>query len=255
VSLGESSIMVTWYENDDFWETWAPYLFSAARLRNTSSEVDGLIAILELEPGASILDFCCGIGRHSLEFARRGFAVTGVDRTHAYLDRGRAQAGAEGLKIEFIESDMRAFAPRMTFDAAISMFTSFGYFEDPAEDLRVAQTLHESLRPGGNLVIDLNGKEILARNFREREWRQHDDGTLGLEERRIRSGWDWIDSRWILVRGGTIWEGTISTRIYSGSEIAELLKRAGFGVVRLFGNLAGAPYDQNAERLIAVASK
>ena len=247
--------MVAWYENDDFWETWAPYLFSAARLRNTSSEVDALIALLKVAPGASILDFCCGIGRHSLEFARRGFVVTGVDRTRAYLERARAHADAEGLKIEFVESDARAFASAKTFDAVINMFTSFGYFEDPADDLKVAQILHQRLNPGGRLVIDLNGKEILARVFREREWHQHDDGTLGLEERRIRSGWDWIDSRWILVRGGKIWEGTVSTRLYSGAEIAEVLRRAGFGAVRFFGNLAGAPYDHNAERLIAVAAK
>jgi ubiquinone/menaquinone biosynthesis C-methylase UbiE len=103
-----------------FWEIWAPYLFSAARLRNTSSEVDALIALLELAPGASLLDFCCGTGRHSLEFARRGFALTGVDRTVAYLNRARAQADVEGLKIEFIESDVRAFAPPKTFDAARS---------------------------------------------------------------------------------------------------------------------------------------
>jgi SAM-dependent methyltransferase len=243
--------MVAWYENDDFWETWAPYLFSSARLGNASSEVGALVDLLKLAPGASILDVCCGIGRHSLEFARRGFAVTEVDRTVAYLNRARAQADVEGLKIRFIESDIREFDHPKIFDAAISMFTSFGYFEDPADDLRVAQVLHESLRPGGRLVIDLNGKEILARDFRERDWRQHDDGTFALEERRIRSRWDWIDSRWILIGAGKVWEGTVSTRIYSGAELVELLKRAGFATVRLCGNLAGAPYDHSAERLIA----
>jgi SAM-dependent methyltransferase len=77
--------MAAWYENDDFWETWAPYLFSQARLRNASGEVDQIIELLQLAPDASLLDFCCGVGRHCLEFARRGYAVTGVDRTRAYL--------------------------------------------------------------------------------------------------------------------------------------------------------------------------
>jgi hypothetical protein len=117
------------------------------------------------------------------------------------------------------------------------MFTSFGYFEDPAEDLKVAQIFPASLRAGGRLAIEMLGKEILARKFQEREWRTHDDGTIGLEERKIRDGWDWVDSRWILLRGGKRWEGTVSTRLYSGTEIAELLKRAGFGAVKLFGNL------------------
>src|SRR5215472_10362916 len=99
--------MAIWYENDDFWETWEPYLFPQARTRNTPREVDALIGLLELPQGASMLDFCCGIGRHSLDFARRGFVVTAIDRTRGYLDRARAQATTEGLKIDFIECDAR----------------------------------------------------------------------------------------------------------------------------------------------------
>jgi SAM-dependent methyltransferase len=253
--MGEMTVLVPWYDNDDFWETWEPYLFSARRLQNTPGEVDALIGHLELAPNASVLDLCCGVGRHSLEFARRGFAVTAVDRTRTYLERARAQAGAEGLKIEFIEADARAFLCSATFDGAINMFTSFGYFEDPAEDSKMAQNLYESLRPGARLVIEMNGKEILARKFQERAWNQNDDGSWSLEERQIRGGWEGIDSRWILVRAGQIWQGTVSTRLYSGSELTAVLKGAGFSAVRLLGNLAGAPYDQNAERLIAVASK
>ncbi|HKD70432.1 MAG TPA: class I SAM-dependent methyltransferase [Candidatus Binataceae bacterium] len=247
--------MSVWYEDDDFWETWEPYMFPPARLQNTPGEVDALVGHLELPPAACVLDFCCGIGRHSIEFARRGFAVTAVDRTRRYLERARNQADADGLKIEFIESDARAFHASNRFDAAINMFTSFGYFEDPAQDFKVEQILHASLKPAGRLIIDVNGKEILARKFQERVWSQHDDGSLGLEERKIHSGWDWIDSRWILVRGGQVREWTVSTRLYSGAEMSDLLRRAGFGKVLLLGNLAGVPYDHNAERLIAVATK
>jgi SAM-dependent methyltransferase len=70
-----------------------------------------------------------------------GYGVCGVDRTRAYLERARALASAEDLKVEFLESDVRSFSRRATFDAAISMFTSFGYFEDPANDLKVVQSL------------------------------------------------------------------------------------------------------------------
>jgi SAM-dependent methyltransferase len=248
--------MVAWHESDDFWETWAPYIFSAARLQSASTEVERIIELLEMVPGASVLDLCCGVGRHSLEFARRGYAVSAVDRTRAYLERARAQAGSEGLKVEFVESDACSFSCPGTFDAAISMLTSFGYFEDPADDLKVMQDLHTALRSGGRLLIDLNGKEVIARNFRDREWWRHDDGTLVLQERKIWSGWDWMDSRWILIgEDGKTWEGTISTRPYSGVELKELLRHAGFSAVRLHGNLAGAPYDERAERLIAVATK
>jgi SAM-dependent methyltransferase len=248
--------MAAWHESDDFWITWAPYLFSSARLQSASAEVERIIQLLELAPGASVLDFCCGVGRHSLELARRGYAVTGIDRTRAYLERARAQASAEGLNLEFVESDARFFSRPASFTAALNMFTSFGYFEDPADDLKVMQILHTALTGGGRMLIDLNGKEVLARKFGEREWHQHEDGTLGLEERKVRDGWEWIDSRWLLVgAGGKTWEGTISVRLYSAVELRELLHRAGFTATQFYGNLAGAPYDERAERLIALATK
>lgn len=250
------SVMTAWYERDDFWTSWAPYLFSPMRLQNAAAEVAQIIQLLKIPPGASVLDFCCGVGRHSLEFARRRYMVSGVDRTRAYLERARAQADAEGLTADFIESDARSFSRPGAFDAAISMFTSFGYFEDPGDDLKVIEILHKALRDGGRLLIDVNGKEVIARQFRDREWHEHYDGTLGLEERRVRNGWESIDSRWILIGpSGKAWEGTIFVRLYSGVELKELLNRAGFGTIQLYGNLAGASYDQQAERLIAVAVK
>jgi SAM-dependent methyltransferase len=250
------SVVTAWHERDDFWTSWAPYLFSTMRLQSASSEVEQIIQLLKIPPGASVLDFCCGVGRHSLEFARRRYTVSGIDRTRAYLERARAQADAEGLHADFIESDARSFSRCDAFDAVISMFTSFGYFEDPADDLKVLQIMYTALRGGGRLLIDVNGKEVIARKFRDREWHQHDDGTFGLEERKVRNGWEWIDSHWTLIGPrGKAWEGTISVRLYSGVELKELLNRVGFSAIQLHGNLAGASYDEHAERLIAVAIK
>jgi SAM-dependent methyltransferase len=247
--------VTAWYENDDFWETVAPVLFNRERIDLAPQQVDQVIALLRLNAGAVVLDLCCGIGRHALELSRRGYVVTGVDRTRAYLKRARAQAAAEDLKVEFIESDARAFRRAGAFDGAINLFTSFGYFEDPAEDLKVAENLHASLKPGARLVVDLIGKENLARRFRERDWHENSDGTLVLEDRKLRNGWDWLENRWILIKGGERKELTLSHRLYSGSELAALLKQAGFAAVTLYGDLSGAPYNHRAERLVAVAEK
>jgi SAM-dependent methyltransferase len=247
--------VTAWYENDDFWEAVAPLLFSRERIALAPQQVDQALALLRPNSGAAVLDLCCGIGRHSLELARRGYAVTGVDRTRAYLKRARAQAAAEGLAVEFIESDARAFRRVGAFGGAINLFTSFGYFEDPAEDLKVAENLYASLEPGARLVVDLISKENLARRFRERDWSENADGTLLLEDRRLRNGWDWLENRWILIKGGERKEFTLSHRLYAGSELAALLKQAGFAAVTLYGDLSGAPYNHRAERLVAVAEK
>ena len=67
-----------WYEQDTFWETFEPTMFGERRWSDAPTEVENAIALLNLQPGKAVLDLCCGVGRHSLELARRGFAVTGV---------------------------------------------------------------------------------------------------------------------------------------------------------------------------------
>lgn len=247
--------MSVWHEDDAFWETMAPHMFTERRLEATPEEVDNVIGLLDREPGAYILDLACGPGRHTLELARRGYRVTGVDRTTAYLQRAREQAAEENLDVEFMQADMRAFRQPETFDAAVNLFTSFGYFEDPVDDLQVAQNLHASLKPGGRLLMEMMGKEVLARIFRERDWRGNEDGVLFLEEREIRGGWDWIDNRWIMIDGTERREFTLGYRLYSGAELAELLREAGFASVRLYNGLSGGPYDNTAARLAALAEK
>src|SRR5260370_1959594 len=68
--------MVPWFEDEDFWTAFRPFLFSGERVEHARDDVEKLIGLLALSPGASMLDLCCGIGRHTFEFARRGFAVT-----------------------------------------------------------------------------------------------------------------------------------------------------------------------------------
>lgn len=247
--------MTDWYDDDSFWETFQSYMFDSRRLALTSAEVEQMTSILGLQSGAAVLDLCCGLGRHSLEFARRGFKVTAVDRTVAYLEQARASAAKENLKIEFVQSDMREFSRPAAFDGAINFFTAFGYFDDPADDAKVAGNLCDSIKPGGRLIVDVVGKEILARRFRERDWNTRDDGTIVLEERRLLDGWKRLENRWTRIRDGERRVSTLILRLYSGAELESLLRAAGFRDVGLYGSLGATAYDQNAERLIAVATK
>jgi SAM-dependent methyltransferase len=246
--------MQTWHESDDFWETFAPMMFGEARWQAVPIEIDQIIARLGLEPEAAVLDLCCGPGRHSLEMARRGLRVTGVDRTAAYLAKARRQAEEEGLQIEFVEADMRHFTRENAFDGALIMYTSFGYFEDPAENLGVLANVCHSLKPGGALIIEMMGKEVLARIFQPRSWSEQ-DGMLFLEQRTLGKDWSWIKNRWILIREGERRAYEISHWLYSAAELRGMLVDCGFRQVDCFGSLEGAPYDQDARRLVAVARK
>ncbi len=246
--------MSDWFNDDAFWETFESYMFTPERIEFARVEVDRMIGLLGIQSGAKILDLCCGAGRHSLEFARRGFDVTGVDRTRAYLDKACAIAATEGLGVAFVEADMREFVRPDTFDAAINVFTAFGYFDDPADDLKVARNLRTSLKPGGRLLLDVNGKETLAAKFRARDWSRRGEAII-LEERRLLDGWKRIESKWTLIRGDERRESTLTLRLYSGAELERVLLEAGFAKVELYGGLKGTPYDETAERLIAIATR
>jgi 2-polyprenyl-3-methyl-5-hydroxy-6-metoxy-1,4-benzoquinol methylase len=68
-------------------------MFSARRMSAAPGEIDDLLALVALAPGARVLDLCCGPGRHSIELATRGYRVTAVDRTRPYLDTARPSGG------------------------------------------------------------------------------------------------------------------------------------------------------------------
>jgi SAM-dependent methyltransferase len=246
--------MTEWYEQDSFWERFAPCIFSRDQWDNGPPEAERLQHILQLPGGARVLDLCCGPGRHSVPLAKQGYRVTGVDRTASFLEQAREYAAEEGVEPELVKADMREFVRSASFDAAINMYTSFGYFRDQADDRKVATHLYESLVPGGVLLIDMSSKEIIARVFRERDWHEK-DGVIYLEERKLDPGWGWMSNHWTVIAGRERFEATLSHRLYSGTELAALLRDAGFKEVALYGDLFGSPYDQNAKRLVAVARR
>jgi SAM-dependent methyltransferase len=243
-----------WYENDDFWHTMAGRLFNDQRVDQGEEETDKILNHIDPPDNGRILDLCCGPGRHSLALARRGYRVTGVDRTREYLDRAEKSAAKEHLNVEFVHNDMREFCRENTYDAALNVFTSFGYFEDQNDDLKVLKNLAVSLKPGGRLIMDMIGKEVLARMFRPRDWYTIDSVTY-LEERKLERHWSWIQNKWIRCDGATRQEFILSHRLYSAAELSSLLEQAGFQEIHFYGDYDGSAYDHQAQRLVAVAIK
>lgn len=246
--------MDNWYEDDNFWEVLAPRLFGEKQLDETKQEVDQIISLLEIPLRSKILDLCCGQGRHSLELASKGFIITGVDRTLKYLEKAKSDANAKNLSVEFILDDMRHFKRLNYFDAVIIMYTSFGYFSNPIDNMQVLHNAYNSLKENGSLLIDLMGKEIVARIFSVRDCYEL-NGTTYIEERKVTNNWNWIENRWIMIKDNIKQEFRLSHWLYSANELSIMLNDAGFSFVKILGNLRGAPYNHTAQRLIALARK
>jgi len=130
----------------------------------SDAEAELVWELLGLTPGSEVLDLACGHGRIANRLASRGARVTGLDATPAFLELARADAAARGVVVEYVEGDMRELPWSERFDAVLSWFTSFGYFEDD-ESRRVLAEAYDSLRPGGELLIENNNVAALMRGF------------------------------------------------------------------------------------------
>lgn len=243
-----------WFANEDFWRDLYPFMFSAERFAAAPEQMAKVLALTRPR-GKRALDLCCGPGRCALALARAGYAVTGVDRTAYLLAKARAKARAAGLRIEWVHMDMRDFVRPAAFDLAVSMFTSFGYFDDRREDLQVLANLYASLNPGGVCLVDVMSKERLAKILQPITGDVLPDGSMLVQRHEIFDSWTRIRNEWTLIRRGRAKTFKFHHTVYSGQELQDRLEQAGFTGVELFGNLDGDPYGPNAQRLIAVARK
>jgi SAM-dependent methyltransferase len=246
-----------WFEDERFWIDFAPIMFTEVRMAGAAEEVEGVLQLAGMtdEDGAAVLDLGCGPGRHTLALADEGFAVTGVDLSAALLERARHRAEAAGLQVELIREDMRTFVRPEAYRLAVSLLSSFGYFETRAEDLHVLQNVCRSLQPGGTFVMDLMGKEVLARQFQQAGVEAFEDGSMLFERREILDAWRRIRTEWVLVKGETARRHTIHLNLYSAQELAGALQQAGFEEVVAYGDVLGRPYGPGARRLVVVATK
>jgi SAM-dependent methyltransferase len=243
-----------WYENEDFWRDLYSFTFSAERFSASKEEVSQIIALTQCT-GGSLLDLCCGPGRHALEFAQHGFQVTGVDQSEFLLGQARDRAAHANISVDWVQQDMRLFHRPAAFDLVCNLYTSFGYFEDERDNFQVLQNIYENLNESGVLIIEVLGKERLARTWQNSICTELADGSLLVQRPQLRDDWCRVSSEWTLVQDGRARIFTFEHSIYSGRELKDLLLRCGFKRVQLFGSLQGSPYDLNAARLVAVARK
>ena len=246
--------MGEWFQDDSFWEEFFPFIFSAKRLAAADKEVERLLNLSGFHGGV-ILDLCCGPGRHAVSLAKKGFPVTGLDRTPYFLEKAREWAEVEDVEVEWVQEDMRTFLREDSFDMALSLFTSFGYFETKEEEIGVLRNVFRSLKPGGLFLLDVFGKEILAKSYHPCICEQMDDGSLVFQRVLVKDDWSRIENEWILVKGETAKTRRFELWAYSGRELKELLQEAGFEDIQLFGNLKGDAYGPEAKRLVALAWK
>ena len=138
-----------------FDEAWLKAGFGIIPRKRTLADTRFILKTLSLAPKSRILDACCGVGRHAIELARLGFRVTGVDLTRGYLEIARENARRRHVNVRFEQGDIRTIDYDRKFDAAICMWTSFGYVEKEPDNLRALRAIKGALKDGGKFLIEL----------------------------------------------------------------------------------------------------
>ena len=241
-------------EFEKFFNGHAPVYMENRFTSNTLAEVDFLLEEFKLPSGSAILDIGCGTGRHSVELAKRGYSMTGVDLSSGMLAEAKKAADAAGVTINLIQSDATKFTTLGQFDAAICLcegsFGLLGTGDDPIEhDLSILQRIHGSLKPDAKLIVTvLNGCRFI-RTYSQKDVEEGKFDPLTMSEHTDMEA-DTPEGKQTI---------SIRERGYVPTELAILFRLAGFKVENLWGGTAGnwghRPLDLDEMEIMAVARK
>jgi len=242
-----------WFEeyfDEAFIEIYRPFLTP----ERTTEEAAAILELLDLEPGARVLDLACGWGRHSVELARAGLQVTGYDLSQTLLDRAAKRAEAAGVRVEWVRGDMRELPWTGRFDAVVSLFSSLGYFLSDDEDRRVLQAAVRALKPGGLFLLETMHRDQIARGFVERDWWRGEAGRAVWVEREF-DAVAGITREWLSFErpDGSRAEKYHAMQVRSATEWDHLLRSAGLAPLAFYGDWDFSDFTHESERLIALA--
>jgi SAM-dependent methyltransferase len=228
-------------------------MFSLERDR---SEVARLIDILGLPVGSRVLDVPCGQGRHSHLLAEAGFRVDGVDYSETLLTVARRRG--TGSSLSYRRADMRRLPRGWTgrFDAVLNLFTSFGFFGDPRDDVRVVAEFARVLTRGGRLVWHGASRDGVMARFLGRDWWQTSDRTLIVHQRWFDpvSGVLSVESRH-RDKSGRETRRDHRIRLYTATRIAELCASSGMVVEEAWSAFLPKPLNRRSSEMLLVARK
>lgn len=226
----------------------------------TGDEVDRAMAMLGASGGERVLDLACGTGRHSLELARRGFSVVGVDISPDLLAIAEADAGEESLDASFLAADLRKLEFEDEFDIVLNLNDgAIGYFETEEENHRTFEVISRALKSGGRNLVQLPNVLYARARLPQRSWIPSAN-MVELVEHRWNKGDRYMEGAMIPLRFGEVLEGLkgieFRQRLYTIEELTEIYSSVGMSFERVFhGN--GRPKEPTEAQfeIFATATK
>jgi SAM-dependent methyltransferase len=215
-----------------FFDAHAPIYEDNVFTKNTLKEVDFLLEELSLPAGAAILDVGCGTGRHSIELAKHGYAVTGIDLSSEMLARAASAAKTAGVNVEWIHANATQFALPPKYDAAICLcegaFGLLGKGDDPInQPLSILCNISRSLKPQAKAILTVLNGTLMFRKFTNDDIAQGRFDPLTM-----------VESSECPPREG-LPPVAVRERAFVPTELVLLMRLAGMSVLNMWGGTAG----------------
>jgi len=243
---------MSWYKD---WFNSENYLKVYSHRDESEAEklVELIVQTFSIKSDSKILDMACGSGRHAIIFAKRGFGVTAVDLSQRLMSEAKENATQNDIKIDFVLSDILDFETTKRFNLALNLFTSFGYFDNDEENFRVILKAYDLLKDGGYFVIDYFNRSYLLKNLIPTSVFSKNGLRItqkrSIQENRVVKNIS-IDSN------GLVEEFYESVSLYSYDEMIAYIKKAGFIILKEYGDYYGNTFNkESSPRLIIFAKK
>lgn len=241
--------------NKEWYSSWfdTPYyhiLYKNRDYTEASVFMDKISEYLKLEKGISCWDLCCGKGRHSLYLSNKGFNVIGTDLSTQSINDAKQKTNDH---LEFFEHDMRKLFRINYFDVVFNLFTSFGYFDNPQDDVRVFDSVYKGLKSKGIFVFDFLNSEHVISNLLKYEEKEIDDIVFKISKELINKT---IVKKIDFKHEGQNFHFEENVKAYPKSYFLELAEKTGFQVIHEFGNYQLDKFDNTiSPRLILIMQK
>ena len=247
-----------WWEKF-FGEDFSAFLLDRDNDPGLSPTADFLIAALDLKPGDTVYDQCCGTGAVSRALAEKGINVIGVDQADVYIRHATDLADKNDLPAAFETGDAFTYVTDGPVDAAFNWYTSFGYTPDDEKNIRMLERVFESLKPGGRFALDYMNVPNLIANLKPVFTRQAriDGEDVSVEKHTtIDQDRGMVASRWVYnFPDGHTKEASGESRLYMPEDLKALFEKAGFEDVTLQGGMNGEPCTDQYQRCIVMGVK
>ena len=241
----------------DFFSHGSPFLrHPLLTEERTRQEIDFLVDALPLPPGARVLDVGCGFGRHSVELARRGHHVLGIDPAAAMIEAAEQRASEAGLQAEFQQVAAEDYAPPHPFDAAICLFTTLGQVAPSSSDDNrgLLATVAASLRNGGRFALELPQKQPTLDALKPAD-RFGSDTSYAQVDRSYDVHTGIVTEQFLIVSPQESRTYNLRYRLFTEQDVERLVAAAGLQILKRFDGYTRAHLTGDSPFMLLICAK